>query len=89
MVKSLKKMRKAALGMAASGVTMGVGAYTVGQADVGGNVPEASTAIGKVSSFMPAMGTTMGAGMVFGSMKGMQKSAKRRRRKKKKKKKKR
>lgn len=85
MVKSLKKMRKAALGMAASGVTMGIGAYAVGQADVGGNVPEASTAIGKVASFMPAMGTTMGAGAVFGSMKGMQMPTKRKRRKKKKK----
>lgn len=60
-----KKRSKDMVGFVGMGVTMGVGAHVVGQADVASKVPGASQALGSLASTMPMVGTLKGAGWVM------------------------
>jgi len=67
MQKQMKKGVQSALGLTATGLTLGVGATVLqpfskaGGVDVGGGV-------GTFSKFMPAMGSIAGAGMAIGML---------------------
>jgi hypothetical protein len=76
----MRKRRNFVMGMVGTGVMMGGGAMALGGM---GGVPAGNAAqgIANASSFMPAMGTIGGAGMVMGSLKGLQGTMRTRRRK--------
>jgi len=71
----LRKYRKTALEYTKAGVTMGVGAYALGQTDPTGSAAGARTAVGKLAGFMPTAATVQGAGMVLGGLSDMHKAA--------------
>jgi len=57
---------------ALTGGALGVGSYTIGQADVTGKAAGAQTAIGKMAEFMPITATLQGAGWAMDELKALQ-----------------
>lgn len=75
-----KKYIKAAGGMIAGGIGLGVGAHAMsgtGLTGAGGTaIGQAQAVVGKVAGAMPTMGTIVAGGMVMGAVKKMGDAAK-------------
>lgn len=80
MAKRRKRMLKDAQSFIGTGVTLGVGSYAVGAADVSGAVPQAKVAVGKLATFLPVTGTITGAGWAMSELGRMQPKRRKRKR---------
>jgi len=77
--KKLKRMGRDAISLTGSGVTMGVGAGVL--EGIGGTAATyGATGVSRMASFMPTIGTVVGAGYALGALEHLQPKRKKRRR---------
>jgi hypothetical protein len=75
-----KKYLQTGLGMIGGGIMIGAMPNPLGDATVENMKGKAMTGMGNMASTLPAMGSMTGAGMVLGSVKGLQRATRSRRR---------